>query len=486
MPALALERAGRGRDLCARDELLPARARRRRSPSTSPCSSTSRPTISTGTAAWTATSPPRSASSRARRERHVAVIGIDDAICRGIAEQLASTAPARRADLGRARGAGRRLCRGRLAHRRHGRRGASAFSICARVERLPGRHNWQNAAAAYAAARCLGLRRRGSRRRRSRSFPGLAHRQELVATIDGVRYVNDSKATNADAAGEGARLLRRASTGSPAAAPRKAASRRSRRSSRASAMPSSSARRRRNSRRRSRARCRYDESGTLARAVAAAHARGAAVRAGAVVLLSPACASFDQFSDFEARGDAFRRLVEALPGGAPMNFARTDQSAIAQWWWTVDRWTLVALAMLIGFGALLVMAASPAVGGCASAPTVCTFVHQRYFALLPATLIDHVRRVAAKPARHAPHRRDRASSSRCVLARLHARRRRRDQGRAALDRSAPALAPAVGIREADLRRRRAPGSSRNTGSTSAASPVIAIAIALYAARRSRS
>ena len=44
-----------------------------------------------------------------------------------------------------------------------------------------------------------------------------------------------------------------------------------------------------------------------------------------------------------------------------MSFARTDQSAVAQWWWTVDRWTLVALAMLIGFGALLVMAASPMV-----------------------------------------------------------------------------------------------------------------------------
>ncbi len=44
-----------------------------------------------------------------------------------------------------------------------------------------------------------------------------------------------------------------------------------------------------------------------------------------------------------------------------MTFARTDQSAVARWWWTVDRWSLVALAVLIGFGALLTMAASPAV-----------------------------------------------------------------------------------------------------------------------------
>ena len=44
-----------------------------------------------------------------------------------------------------------------------------------------------------------------------------------------------------------------------------------------------------------------------------------------------------------------------------MSFTRIDQSPVARWWWTVDRWTLVALAMLIVFGALLSMAASPAV-----------------------------------------------------------------------------------------------------------------------------
>jgi len=44
-----------------------------------------------------------------------------------------------------------------------------------------------------------------------------------------------------------------------------------------------------------------------------------------------------------------------------MSFARIDQSPVARWWWTVDRWTLLALALLIGFGAVLTMAASPAV-----------------------------------------------------------------------------------------------------------------------------
>jgi len=44
-----------------------------------------------------------------------------------------------------------------------------------------------------------------------------------------------------------------------------------------------------------------------------------------------------------------------------MSFARIDQSPVARWWWTIDRWTLLALAVLIGFGAVLAMAASPAV-----------------------------------------------------------------------------------------------------------------------------
>jgi cell division protein FtsW len=67
-----------------------------------------------------------------------------------------------------------------------------------------------------------------------------------------------------------------------------------------------------------------------------------------------------------------------------MNFARTDQSAVAQWWWTVDRWTLVAIFVLIGFGSLLVMAASPAVAERIGADGL-HFV-RRYFAVLPAAL----------------------------------------------------------------------------------------------------
>ena len=44
-----------------------------------------------------------------------------------------------------------------------------------------------------------------------------------------------------------------------------------------------------------------------------------------------------------------------------MRFTRVDQSPVARWWWTVDRWSLVALCVLIGFGVLMSLAASPAV-----------------------------------------------------------------------------------------------------------------------------
>ena len=182
------------------------------------------------------------------------------------------------------------------------------------VPLLPGRHNWQNAAAAYAAARALGLARADIVAGIA-GFPGLAHRQETIATVDGVRFINDSKATNADATanalacygtiywiaggvpkagGIGALAaffprIRRAFLIGEAASDFAATL--------GAAVP-------------------HEMSRTLDRAVAAAFASAKADK-NAVVLLSPACASFDQFSDFEARGEAFRALVRDLPGARP-------------------------------------------------------------------------------------------------------------------------------------------------------------------------
>src|SRR3954447_18671315 len=68
-----------------------------------------------------------------------------------------------------------------------------------RARSLPGRHNWQNAAAAYVAAKGLGIAP-DEAAEHLMSFPGLAHRMETVGTIGRVRFVNDSKATNTDAA----------------------------------------------------------------------------------------------------------------------------------------------------------------------------------------------------------------------------------------------------------------------------------------------
>ena len=109
-------------------------------------------------------------------------------------------------------------------------------------------------------------------------------------------------------------------------------------------------------------------SGTLAAAVEhAAAGCGAGRRGGeAVVLLSPACACFDQFKNFEVRGDAFRQAVRAIDGvsaigGARLMVSRPDRSPVADWWWTVDRWFLAAFLSLMGLGIVLSFAASPAV-----------------------------------------------------------------------------------------------------------------------------
>ncbi|MSO85304.1 MAG: UDP-N-acetylmuramoyl-L-alanine--D-glutamate ligase [Rhodospirillales bacterium] len=187
-----------------------------------------------------------------------------------------------------------------------------AVADLAAFRTLPGTHNAQNAAAAYAACVVTGIDPSVAIAC-LRSFPGLRHRQETIATIDGIAYVNDSKATNADAA---ARALacyprvywiaggRAKEGGLAAAAPyfdrvRRAFLIGEAAPAFAKILEGS---------------VQTTRSGDLAAAVAAAHETALAEGEGGVVLLSPACASFDQFANFEARGEAFRKLVQALPG----------------------------------------------------------------------------------------------------------------------------------------------------------------------------
>jgi UDP-N-acetylmuramoylalanine--D-glutamate ligase len=174
---------------------------------------------------------------------------------------------------------------------------------------LPGAHNHQNACAAYAAARSLGL---GPRQIETAlaSYPGLAHRSQLIATWRGVKIVNDSKATNADAAEKALASFERirwiaggrAKEGGIEAL-RPLFARVAKAYLIGEAAPAFAA---------TLAETPHVISGTLDAAVAAALAEA---EDGDVVLLAPACASFDQFDSFEHRGAAFVAAVKARIGG---------------------------------------------------------------------------------------------------------------------------------------------------------------------------
>jgi UDP-N-acetylmuramoylalanine--D-glutamate ligase len=170
---------------------------------------------------------------------------------------------------------------------------------------IRGTHNRENAAAATAAARALGIRDEQIAEA-LRTFPGVPHRLEPVGEVAGVRYVNDSKATNVAAArralaayaDEPVHLILGGSRKGEDFASLAAAIGPNVRSVHligetaeelASAIPNA------------------ERDGDLATALARIDARP-----GEVVLLSPACASYDQYRDFEERGEEFRRLVQNL------------------------------------------------------------------------------------------------------------------------------------------------------------------------------
>jgi UDP-N-acetylmuramoylalanine--D-glutamate ligase len=185
-----------------------------------------------------------------------------------------------------------------------------APGVCMDQSRWPalqGPHNAQNALAAIAACEALGVSNADIDAGLA-SFPGLAHRMELLRTVNGVTYVNDSKATNPASTAPALAAFDRIHWivgGTAKTAELDACKEYFHHVVRAYAigdagqmfatllepeMP-------------------VTLSGTLAEAVRAA---AAAAQPGDTVLLSPACASFDQFRDFEDRGDQFRDLVAAL------------------------------------------------------------------------------------------------------------------------------------------------------------------------------
>jgi UDP-N-acetylmuramoylalanine--D-glutamate ligase len=182
---------------------------------------------------------------------------------------------------------------------------------------LRGQHNAQNAACAVAASLALGL---GAVAIQAglRSFPGLAHRMEQVGRKGAVLFVNDSKATNADSAAQALGCFSdifwiaggKAKTGG--IVPLQGLFPRIRKAYLIGEAADEFART-------LDGKVAYQSVGTLDRAVEAAarDAAGAAMKEP-VVLLSPACASFDQYRNFEVRGDHFRELVLQLPGLVPV------------------------------------------------------------------------------------------------------------------------------------------------------------------------
>lgn len=245
-----------------------------------------------------------------------AIVGVDDSWCQRICTEI--TAANRRTiwpvSAGRAMGRGVYVLQGVL-YDATGDRVVEVVDLT-NAKSLPGRHNWQNAAAAYGAVRALGVSIEDAAEGLM-TFPGLVHRMETVAISDGVRFVNDSKATNADAARQAMSSYPRffwIAGGVPKSGGIEPLTDLFGRVAKAYLVGEAA----------QAFAATLDGKTEVARcnsvqdAAAAAYedAKHEAARTGreAVVLLSPACASFDQFPDFEVRGEAFRTAVLGLIG----------------------------------------------------------------------------------------------------------------------------------------------------------------------------
>ena len=245
-----------------------------------------------------------------RASPQTAIIGVDDDICRRIRSELTSRRGRSIVPVSAQRTVeyGVRVSDGVLIDNLDGR--AVEIADLSMVRSLKGAHNMQNAAAAYAVIRTLGVDGEEVADAFA-TFAGLAHRQEVVAEIERVTFVNDSKATNAGAAARGLSCFEniywiaggRAKEGGIATLsahfPKMVHAFLIGEAAGALAQTLDG-------------QVGYTVSGNLEKAVFQATEMALADRKiRPVVLLSPACASFDQFSNFEERGDRFRELVLA-------------------------------------------------------------------------------------------------------------------------------------------------------------------------------
>jgi UDP-N-acetylmuramoylalanine--D-glutamate ligase len=246
------------------------------------------------------------------QEGGTAIVGVDDNWCQAVADRLD------RAGKNVVRVSVRRpLADGLYVEAEQIMRasGAAARAIAGlgQIGSLRGAHNAQNAACASGAALALGVTP-AVIQQALRTFPGLAHRMEEIGRKGRVLFVNDSKATNADSAAQALACFSDIfwiAGGKPKSGGLASLAGFFPRMRKAYLIGEAAA----GFAAELEGRVPHVVAGTLERAVelAARDAEAADVKEP-VVLLSPACASFDQFRNFEARGDAFRELVLALPG----------------------------------------------------------------------------------------------------------------------------------------------------------------------------
>jgi UDP-N-acetylmuramoylalanine--D-glutamate ligase len=245
-----------------------------------------------------------------------AIVGVDDGFCRDIADRLDRAGKnVVRISVKNPLASGIHVEHGTIVRTASGAR--SEIAKLGGIGSLRGLHNAQNAACAAAAALAMGIGL-DMLQNGLRSFPGLAHRMEQVGRRGNVLFVNDSKGTNADATAHalssfsdifwiaGGKPKAGGITGLTGYFPR----------IRKAYLIGEAA---------------QEFSGTLGTQVpheisqtldvaveqAARDAEASGIT-DAVVLLSPACASFDQYRNFEIRGTRFRELVQALPGVKPV------------------------------------------------------------------------------------------------------------------------------------------------------------------------
>ena len=240
-----------------------------------------------------------------------AIIGVDDTRSQVMCTQLSAEGLRKVAPVSAEYGLGRgvSVLDGQLCDSLTGR--AAPPHDLAKARALPGRHNQQNAAAAYTACRALGLEPNDILAAIA-GFRGLPHRLETIGVIDGVRFINDSKATNASAAEQALRAFpnswwilggRPKEEGIDDLSPYFAGIRKAYLIGEATERFA----------RMLAGKVDAEKSRTLDVAVQSAFndARASGV-VQPVVLFSPACASFDQFRDFEQRGEAFRQIAAKL------------------------------------------------------------------------------------------------------------------------------------------------------------------------------